>query len=570
MRLANYWLSTQKEVPAEAEVVSHQLMLRAGMIRQTAVGVYSWLPLGLKVLRKVETVVREEMDRAGALELLMPGVQPGDLWQESGRWQDYGPELLRFVDRHKRDYCLGPTHEEVVTDLVRRDVSSYKQLPLNVYQVQWKFRDEIRPRFGIMRGREFLMKDAYSFHVDQACMQRTYDAMHDAYSRIFTRLGLDFRAVLADNGSIGGTGSHEFHVLAATGEDDIVFSDDGHYAANMEKAEAAAPQTERPAPTAAMEKRATPQVKTIADLVSAHDIPIERTIKTLMVDGVEGGVVALVVRGDHELNAIKAEQLPAVAEPLTMASEEKVRALVGAGFGSLGPVGLDIPVIVDRDAALIADFAAGANEDDYHYFNINWQRDVAVAEVADIRNVVAGDLAPDGQSKLSIKRGIEVGHIFQLGDKYSASMGLDVLGENGKPVTPLMGCYGIGVSRIVAAAIEQNHDDNGIIWPQALAPFTVAVLPINGHKSPAVAEAAEKLYQQLCDAGVDALLDDRGKRPGFMFADMDLIGIPARIVISDKTLAEAEVEFKTRGAAESERVSLNEILARVVNMNNQE
>lgn len=559
MRLANYWLSTQKETPAEAEVISHQLMLRAGMIRQTTVGIYSWLPLGLKVLRKVEAIVREEMDRAGALELLMPGVQPGDLWRESGRWKDYGPELLRFLDRHDRDYCLGPTHEEVITDLVRREVTSYKQLPLNVYQIQTKFRDEIRPRFGIMRGREFLMKDAYSFHLDQESLQATYDVMHDAYCRIFDRLGLDYRAVLADNGSIGGTGSHEFHVLAATGEDDIVFAEDGSYAANMEKAEAARPQAERPQPSAEMEKRATPNCKTIAALVEKHGVPIERTIKTLLVDGSDGGIVALIVRGDHELNAVKAEHLEQIAAPLTMAAEEKVRAELGAGFGSLGPVGLKIPVIVDHEAALIADFAAGANEDDFHYFNVNWGRDVEIAEIADIRNVVAGDTSPNGQSTLSIKRGIEVGHIFQLGDKYSASMELSVLGEDGKPVTPLMGCYGIGVSRIVAAAIEQNNDERGIIWPDALAPFAVAVLPVNGHKSPAVKEAAERIYEQLKARGIDALLDDRGKRPGFMFADMDLIGIPARIVISDKTLADGEVEFKRRRDADAERIALDAI-----------
>lgn len=560
MRLANYWLTTQKETPAEAEVISHQLMLRAGMIRQTAVGVYSWLPLGLRVLRKVEAIVREEMDAAGALELLMPGVQPGDLWRESGRWQDYGPELLRFIDRHERDYCLGPTHEEVVTDLVRREVSSYKQLPMNVYQIQSKFRDEIRPRFGIMRGREFLMKDAYSFHLNQDCLQATYDVMYAAYCRIFDRLGLDYRAVLADNGSIGGTGSHEFHVLAATGEDDIVFAEDGSYAANMEKAEAARPTHARPAPSAAMEKRATPNCKTIADLVAQHDVPIERTVKTLLVDGADGGVVALIVRGDHELNAIKAEHLPQVAAPLTMAAEDKVRALLGAGFGSLGPVGLDIPMIVDHEAALVADFAAGANEDDHHFFNVNWGRDVALGDVADIRNVVAGDPAPNGHGVLSIKRGIEVGHIFQLGDKYSAAMELSVLGEDGKPVTPLMGCYGIGVSRIVAAAIEQNHDERGIIWPDTLAPFAVAVLPVNGHKSPAVQAAAEDIYQQLLAHGVDVVLDDRGKRPGFMFADMDLIGIPARIVVSDKTLADNEVEFKRRTDAAAQRLPLTAVI----------
>jgi len=563
MRLSQFWLTTQKETPADAEVVSHQLMLRAGMIRQAALGIYSWLPLGLRVLRKVEQIIREEMNRAGSLEILMPSAQPAELWQESGRWQAYGPELQRFIDRHEREYCLGPTHEEVVTDLMRRDLASYKQLPLNVYQIQTKFRDEIRPRFGVMRGREFLMKDAYSFHLDEASLQDTYQTMFDAYCRIFERLGLDYRPVLADNGSIGGTGSHEFHVLAATGEDAIVFSTNGNYAANIEKAEAQRPAQIRPAPSAAMEKRETPHCKTIAALVEDYGVPIERTIKTLMVAGAEGGVVALIIRGDHELNAIKAEHLPEVAAPLRMAEEAEIRAALGAGAGSLGPVGANVPMIVDYDAAVIADFAAGANEDGYHYFNINWERDVPLPKVADLRNVVEGDMAPDGSGTLAIRRGIEVGHIFQLGKKYSEAMGLKIQLEDGGSATPLMGCYGIGVTRVVAAAIEQNHDERGIIWPQAIAPFTVAILPLNAAKSPEVQRAAETLYEQLLQAGVDAVLDDRGKRPGVMFADMDLIGIPERIVISDKTLANGEVEYKHRRCESAEMVPLDAIFARL-------
>ena len=563
MRLSQFWLTTQKETPADAEVVSHQLMLRAGMIRQAALGIYSWLPLGLRVLRKVEQIIREEMNRAGSLEILMPSAQPAELWQESGRWQAYGPELQRFIDRHEREYCLGPTHEEVVTDLMRRDLASYKQLPLNVYQIQTKFRDEIRPRFGVMRGREFLMKDAYSFHLDEASLQDTYQTMFDAYCRIFERLGLDYRPVLADNGSIGGTGSHEFHVLAATGEDAIVFSTNGNYAANIEKAEAQRPAQTRPAPSAVMEKRETPHCKTIAALVENYGVPIERTIKTLMVAGAEGGVVALIIRGDHELNAIKAEHLPEVAAPLRMAEEAEIRAALGAGAGSLGPIGANVPMIVDYDAAVIADFAAGANEDGYHYFNINWERDVPLPKIADLRNVVEGDMAPDGSGTLAIRRGIEVGHIFQLGKKYSEAMGLKIQLEDGGSATPLMGCYGIGVTRVVAAAIEQNHDERGIIWPQAIAPFTVAILPLNAAKSPEVQRAAETLYEQLRQAGVDVVLDDRGKRPGVMFADMDLIGIPERIVISDKTLANGEVEYKHRRCESAEMVPLDAILARL-------
>ena len=563
MRLSQYWLHTQKETPAEAEVISHQLLLRAGMIRQSALGIYSWLPLGLRVLRKVETVLREEMNRIGALEVLMPGSQPADLWQESGRWAAYGPELLRFKDRHEREFCLGPTHEEMVTDLVRRDLSSYKQLPLCLYQIQWKFRDEIRPRFGLMRGREFLMKDAYSFHLSPESLQETYDAMHGAYCRVFERLGLNYRPVLADTGAIGGSSSHEFHVLASTGEDAIVFADDGSYAANLEKAEVQAPTTPRPAPAEELCLVATPKAKTIAALVANHGLPIEKTVKTLFVRGTESELVALLLRGDHELNAIKAEQQPEVAKPLTLADEAMVRQQVGAGFGSLGVVKLPagIPVIVDQAVAVLSDFAVGANSEGQHYFGVNWERDARYDRVADLRNAVAGDLAPNGQGRLEITRGIEVGHIFQLGAKYSAAMNLKVPLEDGSLATPLMGCYGIGASRLVAAAIEQNHDDQGIIWPTALAPFTVALCPINADKSPAVAAAAEALYRELLDAGVEVLLDDRNKRPGVMFADMDLIGIPQRVVISDKTLADGQVEYKRRGASDASRLALAEVLA---------
>lgn len=566
MRLSQYWLNTQKETPADAEVISHQLLLRASMIRPSALGTYSWLPLGLRVLQKVEKVLREEMAAAGALEVLMPSVQPAELWQESGRWQDYGPELLRFKDRHKRDYCLGPTHEEMITDLVRRDLSSYKQLPLNLYQIQWKFRDEIRPRFGLMRGREFLMKDAYSFHLNQESLQETYDRMYQAYCRTFERLGLNYRAVLADNGAIGGTGSHEFHVLAQTGEDEIVFAEDGSYAANLEKAAVQKPTTSRPAPREELRKEATPRAKTIDSLVANHNLPIEKTVKTLLVKGAAGGLVALLVRGDHTLNEIKAENLPEVAKPLTFAEEEEVKGALGAGFGSLGVINLPqgIPLIVDQAVAVMADFAVGANEDGYHYFGVNWQRDAHFTREADLRNAQAGDLAPNGTAKLATARGIEVGHIFQLGQKYSAAMNLKVLQEDGSLFAPLMGCYGIGVSRIVAAAIEQNHDERGIIWPGPLAPFQLVICPINGDKSPAVQGQAEELYRQLLAAGVEVLLDDRQRRPGVMFADMDLLGIPQRLVISDKTLAAGEVEYKRRTDSEARRIPLAEVLNTVL------
>ena len=550
MRASQLLISTLKETPADADIVSHQLMLRAGMIRRLSSGLYTWLPLGLRTLRKVENIVREEMNRAGAQEVLMPSIQPAELWQESGRWDQYGNLLLRIRDRHERDFCYGPTHEEVITDLVRNEIRSYKQLPSNFYQIQTKFRDETRPRFGVMRAREFIMKDAYSFDIDQAGLQRSYDAMYDAYMRIFTRLGLDFRAVEADNGDIGGSGSHEFQVLADSGEDAVIFSTGSDYAANIEKAEALpAPlgeTPERPAPQEELRLVDTPNARTIATLVEQHGLPIEKTIKTLMVHGTEGGLVALLVRGDHELNEVKAENLPEVAAPLTMASEEEIRAAVGAGPGSLGPVNLDMPLIIDRSVALMSDFGAGANIDGQHYFGINWERDVALPKVADLRNVVEGDPSPDGQGTLSIARGIEVGHVFQLGTKYSTAMNATVLDDNGQAVPLLMGCYGIGVTRVVAAAIEQNHDAGGIIWPDAIAPFEIALVPMNAHKSERVREYADTLYQQLSDAGFDVLIDDRDLRPGVKFADQELIGIPHRVVIGDRGLDNDELEYKGR------------------------
>ncbi|PHR63821.1 MAG: proline--tRNA ligase [Idiomarina sp.] len=561
MRTSQYLLGTLKETPADAEVISHQLMLRAGMIRKVAAGLYTWTPTGLRVLRKVERVVREEMERAGALEVLMPMVQPADLWEESGRWNDYGPELLRLHDRNNRDFVLGPTHEEVISELARKEISSYKQLPLNLFQIQTKFRDEIRPRFGVMRSREFIMKDAYSFHLDQDSLQQTYDVMHAAYCRIFERLGLDYRPVIADTGSIGGSSSHEFHVLASSGEDDIAFSDSSDYAANVEMAEAVAPATQRPAPSATMEKVATPDAKTIAALVEQFKLPVEKTVKTLIVHGAEEGqLVALIIRGDHELNEIKAAKHQLVASPLVFATDEEIRAAIGAGPGSLGPVNLPMPLIIDRSVAVMADFAAGANEDGFHYFNINWERDVALPETFDLRNVVAGDPSPCGQGTLQIKRGIEVGHIFQLGKKYSEAMKVGVLTETGKHETLTMGCYGIGVSRIVAAAIEQNHDQYGIIWPDALAPFQVALVPMNMHKSARVQDVAEKLYTELTAAGIDVLFDDRKERPGVMFADLELIGIPHQIVIGERNLDEQAVEYKSRRSGEKEKLAIDSVL----------
>ncbi len=568
MRTSQYLLSTLKETPADAEVISHQLMLRAGMIRKLASGLYTWLPTGVRVLKKVENIVREEMNNAGAIEVLMPVVQPSELWQESGRWEQYGPELLRISDRGERPFVLGPTHEEVITDLIRNELSSYKQLPLNFYQIQTKFRDEVRPRFGVMRSREFLMKDAYSFHTSQESLQETYDAMYAAYSKIFSRMGLDFRAVQADTGSIGGSASHEFQVLAQSGEDDVIFSDSSDFAANIEFAEAVAPKEPRAAATQKMTLVDTPNAKTIAELVEQFNLPVEKTVKTLLVKAVEGSkspLVALLVRGDHELNEVKAEKLPQVASPLTFATEEEIRALVKAGPGSLGPINMPVPVIIDRTVAVMSDFAAGANIDGKHYFGINWDRDVATPEVADIRNVVAGDPSPDGKGTLLIKRGIEVGHIFQLGTKYSEAMKASVQGEDGRNQTLTMGCYGIGVTRVVAAAIEQNFDDRGILWPEAIAPFQVAILPMNMHKSYRVQELAEKLYNELRAQGIDVLMDDRKERPGVMFADMELIGIPHTIVIGDRNLDSDDIEYKYRRSGEKQMIKTGDIMNFLVN-----
>jgi len=561
MRLSLYPINNLKEPPTDAEVISHQLMLRAGLIRRVAAGLYSWLPMGLRVLRKAEAIIREEMNRAGALELLMPTIQPAELWQESGRWDQFGPELLRLKDRHERSFVYGPTHEEVITDIARRELQSYRQLPVNFYQIQLKFRDEVRPRFGVMRAREFLMKDAYSFHLDEASLDQGYRLMFDAYTRIFTRMGLTFRAVLADPGAIGGTGSQEFHVLAASGEDAIAFSDGDDYAANLEKAEAIAPRTPRPSPTATATAIATPRVHTIAELCTLLTVPAERCIKTLIVDGADGGLIALVIRGDHELNAIKAQNLPHVANPLRMADPARISRELGAEIGFLGPVGLACPLIVDHSAAALADFICGANQHDTHLTGVNWGRDVPEPTAADLRNVVAGDPSPSGQGTLSIARGIEVGHVFKLGRKYSEALGATVLDEGGKAVALLMGCYGIGVTRVVAAAIEQNHDERGIIWPDALAPFHVVLVPMNWHKSTRVRDASEQLYQTLTEHGFDVLLDDRDARPGVKFADAELYGIPHRIVIGERGLDAGTLEYRSRRATDNEDVPLADVVA---------
>ena len=564
MRASQFLIATLKETPSDAEVISHQLMLRSGMVRKVAAGLYNWLPVGLRTLRKVEQIVREEMDKSGAQEVLMPAIQPSELWQESGRWEQYGPELLRVKDRHDREFCVGPTHEEVITDLVRNEIQSYKQLPTNLYQIQTKFRDEVRPRFGIMRSREFIMKDAYSFHSNTESLQQTYEVMHQTYCNIFNRIGLDYRPVLADNGSIGGNSSHEFHVLADSGEDDIAFSDSSDYAANIEMAEALAPTTERAAPGEEMTLVDTPNAKTIAQLVEQHNLPIEKTVKTLFVKASEecdAEFVALMVRGDHDLNEIKAEKLSLVAEPLEMADEDAIKALIGAGPGSLGPVNLPIPCIIDRTVAQMSDFGAGANIEGRHYFGINWDRDLPTPEAADIRNVVEGDPSPCGTGKLVIKRGIEVGHIFQLGKKYAEALNATVLDENGKAVVMDMGCYGVGVTRVVAAAIEQNYDDRGIIWPEAIAPFTVSLVALKYEKSAEVQQLADELYQKLTAAGVEVILDDRPKvSPGVKMADMELMGIPHRIVISDRGLKAGTLEYKQRSAADKEEISADQAL----------
>jgi len=554
MRTSNLLLSTTRETPADAVVISHKLMLRAGIVRPLAGGLYNWLPLGVRVLRKVEAIIREEMDRSHAQEVLMPVVQPLELWEESGRLQDYGPELLRFTDRHDRGFALGPTHEEIITDIVRKEIRSYKQLPVTFYQIQTKFRDEIRPRFGVMRSREFIMKDAYSFHMSKECLEKTYQTQYDTYNRIFDRIGLDFRPVLADTGSIGGDASHEFHVLADSGEDDIAFSSDSDFAANVELAEALAPRGERAAPTEDLTKVETPNKHSIEEVCDFLQIKKKKSVKTLLVKGAteEAPVVALVIRGDHELNEIKAEKLDLVTAPLEMATDEEILAAAGCKAGSIGPIGLNIPVIADRSAAHMADFVTGANEDGFHVTGANWDRDATPTLVADIRNVVKGDPSPCGKGKIKIRRGIEVGHIFQLGNKYSTALNANVQNENSRSQILEMGCYGIGVTRVVAAAIEQNHDDKGIIWPESIAPFQVCIVPMQMHKSPRVAEVAESIYKELVAQGIEVLFDDRSERPGVMFSDMDLIGIPHRIVIGERGLDNGILEYKNRRAEKSE------------------
>jgi prolyl-tRNA synthetase len=560
MRLSTYPINTLRDVPADAEVVSHQLMLRAGLIRRLAAGLYTWLPMGLRVLRKVEAIVREEMNRAGAIELLMPTVQPAELWQESGRWDQFGPELLRLKDRNERPFCYGPTHEEVITDIARRELKSYRQLPVNFYQIQTKFRDEIRPRFGVMRAREFTMKDAYSFHLDEASLEQGYLAMYEAYSRIFSRMNLRFRAVRADTGSIGGNASQEFHVLADSGEDAIAFSDADDYAANLEMAEALAPAEPRAPAGAALQEVATPGVRTIAELTAFLGVEARQCLKTLLVEGTDGGVVALVVRGDHELNAVKAQKLPGVSGPLKMATAEQVRAATGCEPGFIGPIGLKLRTYADRAAAQAADFVCGANRRDAHLTGANWGRDLPEPEVVDIRNVVPGDPSPSGRGTLGIARGIEVGHIFQLGRKYSQAMNATVLDEQGQAVTMFMGCYGIGVTRVVAAAIEQNHDERGIIWPEPIAPFQVSLIPINLQKSARVREVAERLYADLQAAGIEVLFDDRDARPGVKFADDELLGIPHRIVVGDKGLDRGMLEYKARAGGDAADVPVDSVV----------
>lgn len=561
MKASTYSLTTLKETPADAEIVSHQLMIRAGLIRKLASGIYSWMPLGLRVLQKVENIIREEMNVSGAQEVMLPVVQPAELWQESGRWSQYDEGLLlQFQDRHDRDFCFGPTHEEVITDFARGELKSHKQLPVNYYQIQTKFRDETRPRFGVLRAREFLMKDAYSFHMDQASLEATYQDMHDTYIRILTRMQLEFRGVLADSGSIGGSASMEFHVLADSGEDRIAFSSESDYAANVEMAEALAPEADNEA-ALETENVDTPGVKTIEDLCQFLDLPAAKTVKTLIAKGTDTDLVAMVIRGDHQLNPIKAEKMPEVASPLEMATEAEIKAAIGAETGSLGPQGLSIPVLVDRSAAALGNFIAGANETDVHTKNLNWDRDVNVTAVYDLREVVEGDPSPDGQGTIQFKRGIEVGHIFQLGTKYSDPMKATVLDENGKAVTMTMGCYGMGVTRLVGAIIEQNHDDRGIIWPETVAPFQAIVVPINAHQSEEVRETATSIYQSLLEKGVDVLLDDRdGVRPGAKFADAELIGVPHRVVIGDRGLKNGMVEYLYRRDGESKDVPVGEIV----------
>jgi len=560
MRTTQFPLSTVKEIPSDAEIASHKLMIRAGLIRKLASGLYTWLPLGLRVLRKVEKITREEMEKAGALEVLMPTLQPAELWQETGRWEQYGAELARLKDRHDRDFCLGPTHEEVITDLARNELKSYKQLPITYYQIQTKIRDEIRPRFGIMRSREFIMKDAYSFHLDQASLQQTYDVMYQAYSNIFDQFGLKYRAVIADSGSIGGAVSHEFHVLADSGEDAIAFSTDSEYAANVEKAEAVMPEGTRAEATTKLSLVDTPNQHTIEQISQFFNISSQQCLKTLIVKGEEETLVALLLRGDHDLNELKAEKIAGVLSPLEFASDEEIIASCHCKPGSIGPIGLDFKVIVDRSATLISDFVCGANQDGKHYKGANWERDLPLPQVEDLRLIVEGDASPDGKGTITLARGIEVGHIFQLGDKYTESMKASIINEGGKNQTMLMGCYGIGISRIVAAAIEQKHDDKGIIWPGNLAPFQVALCPMNMHKSERLRTAVNEMYQKLQDAGIEVLLDDRKVRAGFMFSDMELIGIPHRIVMGDRGLDSGNVEYRARTDSESQDIALENIV----------
>ncbi len=561
MRTSQFPLNTVKEIPADAVVISHQLMIRAGLIRKLAAGLYTWLPLGLRVLRKVEAITREEMNKASALEVLMPALQPAELWQETGRWEKYGPELARLKDRHDRDFCLGPTHEEIITDLARNEIRSYKQLPITYYQIQTKFRDEIRPRFGVMRCREFIMKDAYSFHLSQESLQSTYDLMHQVYTTIFTRFGLKFRAVIADSGSIGGAISHEFHVLADSGEDAIAFSDSSNYAANIEKAEAVMPNSARNSANEVCKQVSTPGQHSIEEVSRFLNIAPEQCLKTLIVKGDDDNLVALLLRGDHELNPIKAEKIAGIASPLTFASDAEIVEHCHCKPGSIGPINLKLNIIADRSVTAMADFACGANEDGQHFTGVNWERDLPMpAQIEDLRMVVSGDFSPDGNGRLHIARGIEVGHIFQLGTKYSEAMKASVINEEGKNQTMIMGCYGIGISRVVASSIEQNHDDKGIVWPASLAPFQVAICPMNMHKSERLKATVEELYQKLLNAGIDVLLDDRKVRAGFMFSDMELIGIPHSIVISDRGLEAGIVEYKSRLAEQNEEVAFADIM----------
>ena len=561
MRTSQFPLNTVKETPADAEIASHKLMIRAGLIRKLAAGIYIWLPLGLRVLRKVEQITREEMSKAGALEVLMPALQPAELWQETGRWEKYGPELARLKDRHERDFCLGPTHEEIITELARNELKSYKQLPISYYQIQSKFRDEIRPRFGVMRSREFIMKDAYSFHLDQASLQQTYEVMYQTYTNIFNRFGLKFRAVMADSGSIGGAVSHEFHVLADSGEDAIAFSDSSDYAANVEKAEALAPQTQRPTPSQTLTLINTPEKRSIDEVSAFFNLDASQCLKTLIVRAENNTLAALLLRGDHELNTIKAEKIPGIVSPLQMASDEEIQAACGCKPGSIGPIGLEMMIIADRSVSVMTDFVCGANQDGKHYSGVNWDLDLPLpAEIADLRMIKEGDPSPDGQGQITIARGIEVGHIFQLGTKYSEAMNASIVNEAGKNQIMVMGCYGIGISRVVAAAIEQGHDERGIIWPNELAPFQVAICPMNMHKSDRLSDTVETIYRQLTDAGIEVLLDDRKVRAGFMFSDMELIGIPHRIVIGDRGLDSGTVEYQGRTDKESQEVAFSYLI----------